>query len=748
MAKKYLAVSEIPEMMAQCHPAKNTVDLSEISGKNRDIKLIWCCPECGHEWEGTPRSRMRANYVCPACKSGKRILKGVNDVLTLVPELGDTYDPEKNEGIDIYAQGVDSRESVVWHCPECQRIWTAQIRNRIRRVGENQYKVIGCSHPRKSSSENIKVTMVSEVPEMYKFWDCDKNAVDPFATSSNDSNSAFWKCPKCGHEWVDTIRHRRNSSNKCPCCELNLVRKWGVNDIFTLVPEAKESYDFEKNKDIDILSLNLRSSVPLRWKCPDCGREWKSTLASRLRKADDGYHLARCQKCYWTDPSRRISVAEVPELMLFWDTEENEKVGLNANVVSSNSMEIACWKCQKCGYRWKASIKSRYYVLPKCRNCDLQKAIIPGVNDVLTLVPDLSKIYDFEKNTHIDINFLGTSSSKKAFFKCPSCHNEWESRILDRVAKNSDGTWRIVDCPSCGKLGRRTQTYAQQYPELDDMFDEEKNGRTLASVKSVEANTVKFWWNCKTCKKSFDARLNAMIVAQGVKSKGCPYCAHAKLCAENSFAALHPEYMDEYSDQNEINPFEVFQSDERKVIWVCRNDSSHVWKASFIQRHLGEGRCPVCNRSSAVKGINSFADIYPQFVDMWSPRNNGSPEKTLYDASTWLWWVCPTCKKEYGAIIKDVVSGEISCPHCRRLKASFAANHEKLMDEWDCVGNYLIADPERIADSSTTQVWWRCPADESHLYLMSPSRRLMFEKRNWESCPYCKGFRRKKRHFI
>ena len=70
------------------------------------------------------------------------------------------------------------------------------------------------------------------------------------------------------------------------------------------------------------------------------------------------------------------------------------------------------------------------------------------------------------------------------------------------------------------------------------------------------------------------------------------------------------------------------------------------------------------------------------------------------------------------------------------------------MDELDYVNNYLLADPDQISDSCDLPIWWICPKDKSHEYPMPPSRRLMYQKRNKESCPYCKGLRRKKRHFV
>ena len=67
------------------------------------------------------------------------------------------------------------------------------------------------------------------------------------------------------------------------------------------------------------------------------------------------------------------------------------------------------------------------------------------------------------------------------------------------------------------------------------------------------------------------------------------------------------------------------------------------------------------------------------------------------------------------------------------------------MDEWIDLTNSFLVDHDRISDSSQVVVWWQCP--RGHHYRMSPARRLMFQKRHKESCPYCKGLRLKLIHF-
>ena len=78
---------------------------------------------------------------------------------------------------------------------------------------------------------------------------------------------------------------------------------------------------------------------------------------------------------------------------------------------------------------------------------------------------------------------------------------------------------------------------------------------------------------------------------------------------------------------------------------------------------------------------------------------------------------------------------------------TFAARHPELLEEWDYISNYLIADPDEILGSYAKTVWWK-RKDCGRRYELSPKAKLLFEKRHMKSCRYCKGTRRKMQHFF
>ena len=140
--------------------------------------------------------------------------------------------------------------------------------------------------------------MIADNPKLMAFFDAENNpGIDPHQLSAGSAKKINWNCRKCGYKFERSVR-KFLARPECPCCEIGSVVVRGINDVFTLVPQLKASYDFEKNKDIDIYSLSPASRIPVYWKCPDCGKESFSAIASRVRKQKDGtYHVAGCMNC-------------------------------------------------------------------------------------------------------------------------------------------------------------------------------------------------------------------------------------------------------------------------------------------------------------------------------------------------------------------------------------------------------------------------------------------------------------------
>ena len=169
---------------------------------------------------------------------------------------------------------------------------------------------------------------------------------------------------------------------------------------------------------------------------------------------------------------------------------------------------------------------------------------------------------------------------------------------------------------------------------------------------------------------------------------------------------------------------------------------------------MGSGKCPECFKVGRNIKEECFAAVYPEYVDLWSSDNVRTPYDTFYTSNLWIHWDCPKCGNMYGAKINDMVSGDADeCPYCKREKilaeTSFGKKHPDLLEEMDKIANYLLPYTAfDVFDTSNKKFWWICPKNPKHKYPMSPSNRLMFQKRNREPCLYCRGQRRKLNHFV
>lgn len=103
-----------------------------INGKSGK-SVYWICPK-GHSYEMRVDHRTISNAGCPYC-SGKKVLKGFNDLITTSSELAEEWNYQKN--IDISPEEVTkgSNKKVWWLCRTCGNEWQAAIGSRSRGSG-------------------------------------------------------------------------------------------------------------------------------------------------------------------------------------------------------------------------------------------------------------------------------------------------------------------------------------------------------------------------------------------------------------------------------------------------------------------------------------------------------------------------------------------------------------------------------------------------------------------------------------
>lgn len=115
-----------PELVKEWNYNKNSNKPSDYL-INSNQKVWWMCSK-GHEWEAKIQSRTERKSGCPYC-ANKKVLKGYNDLETLIPQLALDWNYEKNI-IKPCEVTCGSYKEVWWKCQNCNYEWVTHISSR------------------------------------------------------------------------------------------------------------------------------------------------------------------------------------------------------------------------------------------------------------------------------------------------------------------------------------------------------------------------------------------------------------------------------------------------------------------------------------------------------------------------------------------------------------------------------------------------------------------------------------------
>ena len=114
-----------PDLVKEWSP-ENELGPDKISyGSN--IPVIWN-GACGHTWTASPKNRGNG-HGCPIC-SGNKVVVGLNDLVTLFPEVAKEWSSERNYPAAPQYFRPKSNRLFWWKCSKCGREWQAKIADR------------------------------------------------------------------------------------------------------------------------------------------------------------------------------------------------------------------------------------------------------------------------------------------------------------------------------------------------------------------------------------------------------------------------------------------------------------------------------------------------------------------------------------------------------------------------------------------------------------------------------------------
>lgn len=336
------------------------------------------------------------------------------------------------------------------------------------------------------------------------------------------------------------------------------------------------------------------------------------------------------------------SIAKMrPELVSEWSP---KNLPLTPDKVPFGSNKQYWW-IGICGHEWQTSAKARSHGenCPICSNA----RIIPGVNDLESLYPELAKEWS-PQNTSLPSE-VGPGSHKKAVWN-GSCGHTWTCEIRARV--------RGTGCPYCShnKVLPGFNDLATLFPEVAHEWSP-RNLPLLPSHVTAFANK-KVWWRCSKGHEWF-----TLISIRSDGSK-CPYCSGIKtLKGFNDFATTHPNLVKEWSERNgELKPDMVNAKSSKNVWWKC-STCGYEWK-SVIRARVRGTVCPVCADRAVLKGYNDLATTDKALLEEWDyEKNKLNPDSISRGTYKRAWWICRHGHSWNSKICERTIEG-ISCKTC------------------------------------------------------------------------------------
>lgn len=317
-------------------------------------KIYWWKGKCGHEWQTSAKARSHGEN-CPIC-SNARIIPGINDLATLVPNVAEQWS-EKNLPLLPTMVGAGSHKKAIWR-GKCGHEWSAPIRDRVRGA-DCPY----CTHRTLLPGFNDLETLM---PEVAKEWSERNYPLLPSQVAPFANRRVWWRCEQ-GHEWY-TLISTRSGGSKCPYCTDIKVLK-GFNDFATRHPELACEWS-ERNLPLTPDEISVKSQKNVWWKCGTCGYEWKAVIKARACGLECPVCADRAVKQGYND----LATTD-PHLLKEWDYEKNTDV--LPTQISRHSMRYVWWRCAF-GHSRRDRISNRTIEHKRCPSCESDfEAVLP-----------------------------------------------------------------------------------------------------------------------------------------------------------------------------------------------------------------------------------------------------------------------------------------------------------------------------------------------------------------------------------
>ncbi len=645
-----------PSLLGEYMPEMNHGRPLSSFSENSKERAAWICSK-GHGWVSVVYTRKKC--TCPVC-ANRLIVPGVNDLLTLAPDLAVQYSPE-NE-IPVTRISPESHKIVLWNYP-CGHSYMAAVRER--------YKGKGCKYCTGRAVLKGFNDFASKHPDMVDEWDYERNDKLPDEVSEKSPQPRYWICSYCKKGYRKSPYDKLRTG--CPYCNHKSQVSIGEKAIAFYLAEAGlgvvESYhDRSKlNKmEIDIYIPALHIGIEYD------GRNYHKDVAKDYEKNDRcasaGIELIRFREVGCPEILHCISI----------DVEPNDRRSLALGI--NTLFQI---------------LKARFGIgnIPKIDlKTDFQKIMAkkytaPMENSLETLYPEVAAMLHPDNN--VPASSIPKRSNAAFHWLCPKCGYDWYATVSSVVS--SATMFNRTGCPNCARkvLIRGENDIATLYPDVAAQWCYPRNSDKPSD--HGYSSKEKRWWICRRCGAEFEREVHVMV------REGSRYCCTPcakKLAMEDRFRkeresgnnvlALFPQVA-KYWDygKNPDRPEDHSPGSDEKRFWICSScGESYESRVIVRTRDGGNTECKACGhkrggrrfRERALQGgFNSLAAKYPELAKEWHPELNGTlkPSEITPNYDKEVWWLCPNCGRAWKRRVVVRTRGDCGCAFCKGIDCRF-----------------------------------------------------------------------------
>jgi Probable Zinc-ribbon domain/Protein of unknown function (DUF559) len=511
-----------PDAAREWHPTRNDHGPTDVKGGSNK-RVWWRCNE-GHEWFVAPVNRRNGEKCPECSKRLSAIKRSIpkpgQSLTDLFPDIAAEWHATKNAPLTAADVNPGSKTPRWFKCGKCGRVWETQPDHRTRRGDGCPGMCRSERQSRTASKPKPGESLAEKLPALAAEWHPTLNdPLTPFDIRPRGKAFVWWRC-RFGHVWRAKVAPRAVGIG-CPDCSIIGVSERETRLKFELeaaglavdhdhpriavtdrrpvkadivVPDLHLVVEYDgsyyhagkprgdRNQTAALESAGWTVLRVRELPLPSLGghevfvtstESIKSLTCKVLRALNEIGCRAPLQSEYLADTElwaeraansalnkyRSKSLAtEHSDLARQFDVEAND--GISPESVPPGTMNKYWWKCDVCGYKWRASVNQR--LAPRgCKPCGVKRRAegrsrpAPG-SSFAGLFPDVAKEWHPTRNAPLTASQVTPASNKVVWWQCARGH-EWEARIAFRREFG-----RCRECPKSESGRQRDRRPAKQ----------------------------------------------------------------------------------------------------------------------------------------------------------------------------------------------------------------------------------------------------------------------------------------------